>query len=196
MSAIDDLNTELAKLPGIGRKTATRLTYHLLKQPRESIERLAQSLEAVAARVTSCSQCGNLTEDDPCPICSDPRRDDSKVCVVEEASDIEAIERAGEYSGLYHVLGGHLSPLDGVRPEDLRIDALSQRVSDGSQVKEVIIATNHSMEGEATATYLGEVLKGVDAQVTRIALGLPVGGDLQYADGVTIAQALVARREL
>jgi len=116
--------------------------------------------------------------------------------VVEEASDIEAIERAGEYRGLYHVLGGHLSPLDGVRPEDLRIDALSQRVSDGSQVKEVIIATNHSMEGEATATYLGEVLKGVDAQVTRIALGLPVGGDLQYADGVTIAQALVARREL
>ncbi len=196
MSAIDDLNRELAKLPGIGRKTATRLTYHLLKQPRESIERLAESLKAVAARVTSCSQCGNLTEDDPCPICSDPRRDDSKVCVVEEASDIEAIERAGEYSGLYHVLGGHLSPLDGVRPEDLRIDALSQRVSDGSQVKEVIIATNHSMEGEATATYLREVLKGVDAQVTRIALGLPVGGDLQYADGVTIAQALVARREL
>ncbi len=196
MSAIDDLNTELAKLPGIGRKTAARLTYHLLKQPRESIERLAQSLEAVAARVTSCSQCGNLTEDDPCPICSDSRRDDSKVCVVEEASDIEAIERAGEYSGLYHVLGGHLSPLDGVRPEDLRIDALSQRVSDGSQVEEVIIATNHSMEGEATATYLREVLKGVDVQVTRIALGLPVGGDLQYADGVTIAQALVARREL
>ena len=196
MSAIDDLNRELPKLPGIGRKTATRLTYHLLKQPRESIERLAESLKAVAARVTSCSQCGNLTEDDPCPICSDPRRDDSKVCVVEEASDIEAIERAGEYRGLYHVLGGHLSPLDGVRPEDLRIDALSQRVSDGSQVKEVIIATNHSMEGEATATYLGEVLKGVDAQVTRIALGLPVGGDLQYADGVTIAQALVARREL
>lgn len=196
MSAIDDLNAELAKLPGIGRKTATRLTYHLLKQPKESIERLAKSLEAVAARVTSCSQCGNLTEDDPCPICSDPRRDDSKVCVVEEASDIEAIERAGEYRGLYHVLGGHLSPLDGVRPEDLRIDALSQRVSDGSQVKEVILATNHSMEGEATATYLREVLKGVDVQVTRIALGLPVGGDLQYADGVTIAHALVARREL
>ncbi len=196
MSAIDDLNRELAKLPGIGRKTATRLTYHLLKQPRESIERLAESLKAAAARVTSCSQCGNLTEDDPCPICQDPRRDDSKVCVVEEASDIEAIERAGEYRGLYHVLGGHLSPLDGVRPEDLRIDALSQRVSDGSQVKEVILAPNHSMEGEATATYLGEVLKGVDAQVTRIALGLPVGGDLQYADGVTIAQALVARREL
>ncbi len=196
MSAIDDLNAELSKLPGIGRKTATRLTYHLLKQPKESIERLAKSLEAVAARVTDCSQCGNLTEDDPCPICSDPRRDDSKVCVVEEASDIEAIERAGEYRGLYHVLGGHLSPLDGVRPEDLRIDALSQRVSDGSQVKEVILATNHSMEGEATATYLREVLKGVDVQVTRIALGLPVGGDLQYADGVTIAHALVARREL
>ncbi len=196
MSAIDDLNAELAKLPGIGRKTAARLTYHLLKQPRESIVRLAESLEAVAARVINCSQCGNLTEDDPCPICSDPQRDDSKVCVVEEASDIAAIEGAGEYRGLYHVLGGHLSPLDGVRPEDLRIDALAQRVSDGSQFKEVIIATNHSMEGEATATYLREVLKGVDVQVTRIALGLPVGGDLQYADGVTIAQALVARREL
>lgn len=196
MSAIDDLNAELAKLPGIGRKTAARLTYHLLKQPRESIVRLAESLEAVAARVINCSQCGNLTEDDPCPICSDPQRDDSKVCVVEEASDIAAIEGAGEYRGLYHVLGGHLSPLDGVRPEDLHIDALAQRVSDGSQFKEVIIATNHSMEGEATATYLREVLKGVDVQVTRIALGLPVGGDLQYADGVTIAQALVARREL
>jgi len=196
VSAIDDLNAELAKLPGIGRKTAARLTYHLLKQPRESIVRLAESLEAVAARVINCSQCGNLTEDDPCPICSDPQRDDSKVCVVEEASDIAAIEGAGEYRGLYHVLGGHLSPLDGVRPEDLRIDALAQRVSDGSQFKEVIIATNHSMEGEATATYLREVLKGVDVQVTRIALGLPVGGDLQYADGVTIAQALVARREL
>lgn len=196
MSAIDDLNAELAKLPGIGRKTAARLTYHLLKQPRESIVRLAESLEAVAARVINCSQCGNLTEDDPCPICSDPQRDDSKVCVVEEASDIAAIEGAGEYRGLYHVLGGHLSPLDGVRPEDLRIAALAQRVSDGSQFKEVIIATNHSMEGEATATYLREVLKGVDVQVTRIALGLPVGGDLQYADGVTIAQALVARREL
>ena len=152
MSAIDDLNAELAKLPGIGRKTAARLTYHLLKQPRESIVRLAESLEAVAARVINCSQCGNLTEDDPCPICSDPQRDDSKVCVVEEASDIAAIEGAGEYRGLYHVLGGHLSPLDGVRPEDLRIDALAQRVSDGSQFKEVIIATNHSMEGEATAT--------------------------------------------
>jgi len=196
VSVIDDLNAELAKLPGIGRKTAIRLTYHLLKQPREVIARLASSLEAVADRVISCGECGNWTESDPCPICSDPRRDRTKVCVVEEASDISAIEQIGEYRGLYHVLGGTLSPLDGVGPADLRIESLAQRVNNGTRIEEVIVATNPSLEGEATATYLKSVLEGRVAAITRIATGLPVGGDLQYADKVTIAQALAARREL
>lgn len=196
MSAIEDLTAELAKLPGIGRKTATRLTYHLLKQPAAAIQRLAHAIEAVASRVRPCSTCGNLSEDDPCAVCTDPRRDRSVVCVVEEASDIGAIERSGEYRGLYHVLGGRLSPLDGVGPDDLRIEALHARLGDGSDVAEVIIATNPSMEGEVTATYLRGALEARGLRVTRIALGLPVGGELEYADGVTIARALAARREM
>ncbi len=196
MSAIDELTGELAKLPGIGRKTATRLTYFLLKQPPETVNRLATAIKAVSKLVKSCSVCGNLSESDPCPICIDPRRDQELVCVVEEASDIGAIERTGEYRGLYHVLGGHLSPLDGVGPDDLRINGLQTRVANGSQVREVILATNPSMEGEVTATYVRGVLQDTGVQVSRIALGLPVGGDLEYADGVTVAQALAARREM
>ncbi len=196
MSAIDELTGELAKLPGIGRKTATRLTYFLLKQPPETVNRLATAIKAVSTLVKSCSVCGNLSESDPCPICIDPRRDQELVCVVEEASDIGAIERTGEYRGLYHVLGGHLSPLDGVGPDDLRITGLQTRVANGSQVREVILATNPSMEGEVTATYVRGVLQDTGVQVSRIALGLPVGGDLEYADGVTVAQALAARREM
>lgn len=196
MSAIDDLINELARLPGIGSKTATRLTYYLLKQSPESIDRLATAIKIVAGRVESCSVCGNLSDENPCSFCTDARRDSSLVCVVEEALDIDAIERAGEYRGLYHVLGGHLSPLDGIGPEDLRIDQLLSRVRNGSEVREVIIATNPSMEGEVTATYVHDVLKGLGAKVTRIALGLPVGGDLQYSDGVTIARAFSARREM
>jgi recombination protein RecR len=196
VSAIEELIGELTKLPGIGRKTATRLTYFLLKQPADSIQRLARSLDAVAARVSPCSVCGNLSEADPCMICDDPRRDRSTICVVEEASDIGAIERSGEYRGTYHVLGGHLSPLDGIGPDDLRIESLRSRVSNGSPVREVILATNPSMEGEVTATYVRGVVGGGDVRITRIALGLPIGGDLEYADNVTIAQALAARREI
>ncbi len=196
MSAIDDLSGELAKLPGIGRKTATRLTYFLLKQSPESVNRLAAAIKAVSELVRPCSTCGNLSESDPCSICRDPRRDPETLCVVEEASDIPAIERTGEYRGLYHVLGGHLSPLDGVGPEDLRIEALRMRLANGSEVREIILATNPSMEGEVTATYVRRELENAAVRVTRIALGLPVGGDLEYADGVTIAQALAARREM
>ena len=198
MSVIDELTAELAKLPGIGRKTATRLTYHLLKQPAAAVERLARAIHVVTERVTACTACGNLTEHDPCVICTDPRRDGSVVCVVEEASDIGAIERTGEYRGVYHVLGGHLSPLDGIGPDDLRVNPLLARVRGGGTVREVILATNPSMEGEVTATYLRGLLDhgSHGLRVTRIALGLPVGGDLEYADGVTIARALAARREM
>jgi recombination protein RecR len=196
VSAIDELIGELTKLPGIGRKTATRLTYHLLKQPAEAARRLAAALVSLAERVRPCGVCGNLGEGNTCAICADPRRDASIVCVVEDASDIGAIERTGEYRGLYHVLGGHLSPLDGVGPDDLRISDLESRLANGTTVREVIVATNPSMEGEVTATYVRGVVERPGLRVTRIALGLPVGGDLEYADGVTIAQALAARREM
>jgi recombination protein RecR len=196
VSAIEDLTAELAKLPGIGRKTASRLTYFLLKQPPGIAESLARAIHQVGERVNSCSTCGNFSEGDPCSICTDTRRDRGTVCVVEEASDIEAIERSGEFRGLYHVLGGHLSPLDGVGPDELRIDALRRRLENGSGVREVIVATNPSMEGEVTATYLRGVLAQGGLHVTRIALGLPIGGHLEYADRVTIAQALAARTEM
>ncbi|MGH7647057.1 MAG: recombination mediator RecR [Gemmatimonadaceae bacterium] len=195
MSVIDDLATEFAKLPGIGRKTALRLTYHLLKQSPEQSRQLAGALEALVARVRRCSVCNNLTEQDPCALCADPRRDQAVLCVVEDASDIGAIERAGEFRGIYHVLGGRLSPLDGVGPEDLSVQSLVDRVSKGS-VREVILATNPSMEGEATALYVQRQLAGHVPTVSRIARGIPVGGDLEYADGVTIAQAISARREM
>jgi len=196
VSAIDELTAELARLPGIGRKTATRLTYFLLKQPAGAAERLARALEDVARRVKPCGVCGNLSELDPCEYCADPRRDATTLCVVEEASDIGPIERTGEFRGRYHVLGGHLSPLDGIGPEELRLEGLRARVANGSGVREVIVATNASMEGEVTATYVRETLSGEAVRVTRIAQGLPAGGDLEYADGVTIAQALAARREM
>jgi len=187
---------ELAKLPGIGRKTAQRLTFFLLKQPADTAERLAEAIRRVRGRVTACGACGNLSEDDPCPICRDPRRDAALLCVVEESADVGAIERAGRYRGRYHVLGGRLSPLEGLGPDQLRLEQLVARVANGSEVREVIVATNPSMEGEATATYLQQVLRPSGVRVTRIARGLPVGGDLEYADAVTIAQALSARRDM
>ena len=196
MSAIDDLVAELAKLPGIGRKTAQRLTFHLLKEPKDAAERLAEAIRRVRACVIACGTCGNLADEEPCAICRDPRRDATVLCVVEEAGDVTAIERAGRFRGHYHVLGGRLSPLDGVGPGALQIDRLLQRVANGGGVLEVIVATNPSMEGEVTATYLQQVLKPTGVRVTRIARGLPVGGDLEDADGVTIAQALAARREM
>jgi recombination protein RecR len=195
MSAIEDLATELSKLPGIGKKTALRLTYHLLRQPPERSRKLAHALETLAERVHPCPRCYNLSEDALCAICSDPRRDPGVICAVEQASDIGAIERAGEFRGVYHVLGGRLSPLDGVAPDDLTVAQLVQRVTNDG-VKEVILATNPSVEGEATALYLQQILAPHGVRITRIARGLPVGGDLEYADGVTIAQALAARRDM
>ncbi|PYP13654.1 MAG: recombination protein RecR [Gemmatimonadetes bacterium] len=199
MSAIEELVAELAKLPGIGRKTAQRLTFHLLKQPPEAAERLAEAIRRVRGQVVACGTCGNLADENPCPICRDPRRDATLLCVVEESGDVGAIERAGRYRGLYHVLGGRISPLDGIGPDELHVDRLLARLANGSEVREVIVATNPSMEGEATATYLQQVLKQLSKaglRVTRIARGLPVGGDLEYADAVTIAQALAARRDM
>ncbi|MGH7463059.1 MAG: recombination mediator RecR [Longimicrobiales bacterium] len=199
MSVIDDLTSEFARLPGIGRKTALRLTYHLLKRPPEEIQRLARALDGVAQRVHACSCCGNLTEDDPCSFCVNPRRDSSLICVVEDASDIGAIERTGEFRGLYHVLGGRLSPLEGIGPDELNVAALLGRVQangNHAQVQEVIIATNPSVEGEATATFLQKQLQSSGVRVTRLARGIPVGSDLEYLDGVTLAQALIGRREL
>ncbi len=195
MSVIDELTSELARLPGIGRKTALRLTYHLLRQPAAQCTRLADALIALTERVRSCERCHNFTEQPLCALCADPRRDGSTLCVVEQAADIASIERAGEFRGRYHVLGGRLSPLDGVGPDDLFIAALLARV-EPEEVREVILATNPSLEGEATALYLQRQLASRAVRVTRIARGLPVGGDLEYADGVTIAQALSARREM
>ena len=195
MSAIDDLSAEFAKLPGIGRKTAQRLTYYLLKRPPEQGRRLAAALVTVTERVRTCERCFNLTEDPVCAICRDARREPALICAVEEAADIGAIERAGEFRGVYHVLGGRLSPLDGVGPGDLTVSQLVARVAAG-QIREVILATNPSLEGEATALYVQRQLAGYPLTVSRIARGIPVGGDLEYADGVTIAQALSARREM
>jgi recombination protein RecR len=195
VSAIEDLTGELSRLPGIGRKTALRLTYHLLKQPPEQSRRLADALRTLSDKVRPCARCFNLTEDELCVICRDPRRDPALICIVEEAADIGAIERAGEYRGQYHVLGGRLSPLDGVTPDDLTIPPLVSRIAAGD-VREVILATNPSLEGEATALYVQRQLASYPLSITRIARGLPVGGDLEYADGVTIAQALSARRAM
>jgi recombination protein RecR len=195
LSAIDDLVDHLARLPGIGRKTALRLTFHILKAPGDDAQRLARSILTVREKVRPCAACGNLSEESPCAICRSQRRDASTVCVVEESSDIMAIERTGEYRGLYHVLGGHLSPLDGIGPSELNVDPLLARVGTG-MVREVVLATNPSVEGEATALYLNKLISPLGVRVTRIARGLPVGGDLEYADGVTIAQALHGRREI
>ncbi len=195
MSAIDALITELARLPGIGRKTAQRLTFHLLQQPSEQAGRLAAALVAVSERVRPCDECGNLTEEQPCAICQDPRRDAALLCVVEESSTVQVVDRSTDFRGRYHVLGGRLSPLDGVGPESLRLEHLVARVRDGS-VREVILATNPSMEGEVTATYIQQLLAGQGVRVTRLARGLPMGGDLEYVDGVTLAHALVARQEI
>jgi recombination protein RecR len=195
VSAIDDLIAELARLPGIGRKTAQRLTFHLLQQTTDQVTKLAATLVAVAERVRPCEECGNLTEEQPCPICRDPRRDPGVLCVVEEASTLAVVDRSTDFRGRYHVLGGRLSPLEGIGPESLRIDRLLRRVEEGG-VREVILATNPSMEGEVTATYIQQLLAGRGVRVTRLARGLPMGGDLEYVDGVTLAHALTARQDV
>jgi recombination protein RecR len=195
VSAIEALIAEFGRLPGIGRKTAQRLTYYLLKSRPEDARRLSAALERVLAEVRPCEECGNLSSEAPCEYCRNSRRDSAQICVVEEASDIAAIEGSGRFRGRYHVLGGHLSPLDGVGPEELNIATLARRLQNG--VTELIIATNPSVEGEATAAYLHRVAASVPGlRVTRLARGLPVGGDLEYADGVTIAEAFSGRREM
>lgn len=194
MSAIETLITELARLPGIGRKTAQRLAFHLLQQPAEQAGRLAAALAAVE-QVQPCQACGNLTELQPCDICRDPRRDSFVLCVVEDPSALAVVDRSTEFRGRYHVLGGRLSPLEGIGPEALRLDRLVARVREEG-VREVILATNPSMEGEVTATYIQQLLAGLDVRVTRLARGLPMGGDLEYVDGVTLAHALLARQEV
>ncbi len=195
MAAIDSLVREFSRLPGIGQKTAQRLTYFLLKGSPEEGRRLADAIRRVFEEVTACTECGNLSSDNPCELCRNPRRDPRSICVVEEASDIPAIEGSGQFRGRYHVLGGHLSPLDGVGPDELNIASLMERLQNG--VGELIIATNPSVEGEATAAYLYRLASGIDRlRVTRLARGLPVGGDLEYADGVTIAEAFSGRREM
>jgi recombination protein RecR len=191
---VENLVTQLTKLPGIGRRTAQRLTFHLLSaNPADALE-LARAIEDVKARVGFCRECGNLTEEELCPICADPRRDRSVICVVEQPVDVVSLERTAEYRGLYHVLGGALSPLDGVEPGDLRIGNLLGRVESG-EVEEVVLATNPTMTGEATAAYLADRLRET-VRVTRLASGLPVGGDLEYADEVTLGRALAGRREM
>lgn len=197
MSVIDDLAGELARLPGIGPKTALRLVYHLMKGSAEDSRRLARALREVADRVRPCARCGNFSEAELCDVCSDPRRDRSVICVVEEAYQVGAVERTGEYRGLFHVLGGRLSPLDGIGPEELNLESLLRRIrEEGAEVREVILATNASVEGEATAVYLEELVRAEGVRVTRLARGIPVGSDLEYVDGTTIAEALAGRREM
>lgn len=197
MSVIDKLTGELSRLPGIGPKTALRLVHHLLKGSRDDIRRLSRSLTEMAERIRPCSVCGNFTEHERCEICANPRRDRSVLCVVEEAFEVGAIERTGQYRGLFHVLGGHLSPLDGVGPEELSVPLLLDRIrGSAGEIKEVIVATNASVEGEATAVYLEEEIRPLGPRVTRLARGIPVGSDLEYVDGTTIAEALSGRREM
>jgi len=194
-NVISRLIGELSRLPGIGRKTAERLAYYILKEDEQFAQNLARAILEVKHKVKFCSICGNMTENDPCGICTDPRRSKKIVCVVEEPKDIWAIEKSGAYSGVYHVLMGALSPLDGIGPEKLRIKELLQRVQK-DEVEEVIIATDPNIEGDATAIYLSKLLKPLNITVTRIASGLPVGGDLEYADAVTLSKALSGRRPL
>ena len=194
--AVENLVAQLTRLPGIGRRTAQRLAFHILQRPADEALALAAAIAEVKERVRFCRECGNLTEDETCAICLDPRRDHATICVVEQPVDVVSLERTNEYRGLYHVLGGALSPLDGVEPGDLRIDELLRRVETNG-VREVVLATNPTMTGEATAGYLADRLRSRDhVRVTRLASGLPVGGDLEYADEVTLGRALSGRREM
>jgi recombination protein RecR len=192
--SVDNLIVQLARLPGVGRRTAQRLAFHILKESEADALALADAIREVKERIGFCTECGNLAEEPLCPICADARRDRSLICVVEDPSDLVALERTHEYRGLYHVLGGALSPIDGVDPEHLRIAELVARVEAGGVI-EVLLATNPTMTGEATAAYLADRLRG-RTRVTRLASGLPVGGDLEYADEVTLGRALAGRREM
>ncbi len=190
---VQELIDELGRLPGIGPKSAQRIAFHILQTESFDVTHLAEVLMTVRDKVHFCEICGNVTEQETCNICRDPRRSHATICVVEEAKDVVAIERTREFKGLYHVLGGAISPIDGIGPDDLRIRQLMQRLADGT-VTEVIIATDPNLEGEATATYLSRLLMHLGLRVTRLASGLPVGGDLEYADEVTLGRAFEGRR--
>ena len=192
---VQDLIDELGRLPGIGPKSAQRLAFHILQAEETDVRRLASILNEVKDKVRFCEECGNVSEEDTCRICRDPRRDVSLICIVEEPKDVVAIERTREFRGKYHVLGGAINPMDGVGPDDLRIRELMPRLADGTVV-EVIIATDPNLEGEATATYLSRLLTPMGLTVSRLASGLPVGGDLEYADEVTLGRAFAGRRTL
>lgn len=192
---IQSLIEELGRLPGIGPKSAQRIAFHVIQSERSDIERLVEVLRVVRERVKFCQICGNISEENECLICRDPRRDLSLICVVEESKDVVAIERTREFKGRYHVLGGAISPIDGVGPDQLRIKELLNRLQD-ADIKEIIIATDPNLEGEATATYLSRLIKPLGIDVSRLASGLPVGGDLEYADEVTLGRAFEGRRRL
>ena len=191
--SVERLINRLSRLPGIGRKTAARLAFHILKSPKDEAEDLAEAIRDVKEKVGFCSVCFNITETDPCDICRDPNRDRSVICVVEESSDVAVLDRVEGFNGLFHVLGGRLSPLDGIGPDELHIKPLIGRLKD--DVSEIIIASNPNVEGEATAAYISKLIKPMNIKVTRIARGLPVGSDLEYADAVTLSRALEGRQE-
>jgi recombination protein RecR len=192
---VQDLIDELGRLPGVGPKSAQRIAFHILQAEPADVRRLAHTLAEVKAKVRFCTVCGNVAEGEQCRVCRDPRRDPTVICVVEESKDVVAIERTREFRGKYHVLGGAISPIEGVGPDDLRIRELLTRLADGT-VTELILATDPNLEGEATATYLARMIKPMGLKVTRLASGLPVGGDLEYADEVTLGRAFEGRRLL
>lgn len=192
---VQDLIDEFGRLPGIGPKSAQRIAFHILQTQSFDVSRLAELLTEVRERVRFCELCGNITESERCSICSDPRRDQTLICVVEESKDVVAIERTRQFRGLYHVLGGAISPIDGIGPDDLSIPALMRRIGD-AEIKEVIIATDPNLEGEATAAYLSRLLNAIEVPVSRLASGLPVGGDLEFADEVTLGRAFEGRRKV
>ncbi|MPQ44515.1 recombination mediator RecR [Clostridium tarantellae] len=192
--AIEKLIEEFAKLPSIGKKTAQRLTLHVLNLPKDQVEEFANALIKARGTIKYCSICGNFTDSDPCSICANPNRNKTIVCVVEQPKDIMTIEKVKEFNGIYHVLHGNISPMQGRGPQDIRIRELVARMS--GDIKEVIVATNPNIEGEATAMYISKILKPLDVKVTRIAAGIPVGGDLEYADEVTLSKALEGRKEI
>jgi len=190
---IQELIDELGRLPGVGPKSAQRIAFHIIQSDRVDVTRLSEILKTVKERVKFCTTCGNISEEELCRICKDPRRDNSSICVVEESKDVLAIEKTKEFKGKYHVLGGAISPIDGVGPENLRIKELMTRLAQ-TQINEVIIATDPNLEGEATATYLTRLIKPLGVKVSRLASGLPVGGDLEYADEITLGRAFEGRR--
>ena len=195
MDVLETLIYNLSKLPGIGRKSASRIAYYLLEADNSYVETLGKNILELKKRIKTCSICGNYTETDPCKICSDASRDRETLCVVENPKDVVTIEATHEYRGLYHVLMGAISPIDGIGPGDIRINELLQRIN-GEKVREVIIATNPTIEGETTAQYIGELLKDRGIKVTRLALGIPVGGDIEYTDSLTLSRALKNRNPL